>query len=254
MQFFKRILKFKDAEAAPSERRSGQRFAPNVKFPLKTVLNVAGRDDTGAVLQNSRGGGWDWGGRLVNFSDTGARVQLPSSVVAARGDPCLLKLSLGGYALKLPSRIANVREQDGSILFGLTLDSADEGTRRAYRQLLELVALGANLKPVKSSSKPDQSGRLVEHYEGDTSGARLSVWRDQDSRAVTAFSFRLKDCSVRGTAGSGLEYLIGPGPDQACPAPPSQTAEIHRLFQWVVPNLAPAVPADVRKFLQAYAA
>lgn len=93
MQFFKRILKFNDAEAVPSERRRRRRFAPGAKFPLKAVLNVAGRDDTGAVLQNSRGGGWDWGGRLVNFSCSGARVQLPPSVVAVRGDPCLLKLS-----------------------------------------------------------------------------------------------------------------------------------------------------------------
>ena len=153
----------------------------------------------------------------------------------------------------MPSRIANVREQDESILFGLTLDEADEATHWAYRQLLELVALGATLKPVNPPPKPDQSGRLEERYEGDTS-ARLSVWRDQGSRAVTAFEFMLKDCGVRGTAGSGLEYLTESEPEQARQAPPSQTPEIHRLFQWVVPNLTPAVPADVRKFLQAYAA
>jgi hypothetical protein len=29
--------------------------------------------------------------------------------------------------------------------------------------------------------------------------------------------------------------------------------EIQRLFQWVVPNLASAVPNDVRAFLQGYA-
>jgi len=253
MQFFKRILNFKEAGAASAERRSGQRFAPSAKFPLKAVLNVAGRDDTGAVLQNSRGGGWDWGGRLVNFSDCGARMQLPPSVVAARGDPCRLKLSLEGYDLSLPSRVANVREQNDSILFGLTLDIPDEGTRRAYRQLLELVALGATLKPVPASAKADASGRLVEQYAGDTR-ARLRVWRDQACRVVTAFEFMLKDCGVRGSAGSGLEYLTGSKPEEARRAPPSQTAEIHRLFHWVVPNLAPAVPADVRKFLQAYAA
>lgn len=253
MQFFKRLLNFKDTESAPSERRSGQRFAPSAKFPLRAVLNVAGRDDTGAMLQNSRGGGWDWGGRLVNFSDLGARMQLPPSVVAARGDPCLLKLNLEGYDLHLPSRIANVRENGDSILFGLTMEIPDEGTRLAYRQLVELVALGATLKPLKATAKPDPAGRLVEQYEGDTR-ARLSVWRDQACRVVNAFEFMLKDCGVRGTAGSGLEYLTGSEAQSVRRASPSQTAEIHRLFHWVVPNLAPAVPADVRKFLQAYAA
>jgi len=253
MQFFKRILNFKDAEATPPERRGGKRFAPSAKFPLKAVLNVAGRDETGAVLKNSRGGGWDWSGRLVNFSESGARIQLPPAVVAARGDPCLLKLSLEGFDLKLPGRIANAREQNDSILFGLTMEIADEGTRRSYRQLIELVALGATLKPLTPAPKPDKSGRLMELYEGDTH-ARLSVWRDQVARTVNAFEFMLKDCVVRGTAGSGLEYLTGSKPQEARRAPPSQTAEIHRLFHWVVPNLAPAVPADVRKFLQAYAA
>jgi hypothetical protein len=38
--------------------------------------------------------------------------------------------------------------------------------------------------------------------------------------------------------------------DETQAAPPSQVAEIHRLFQWVVPNVAAAVPADVREFLQ----
>ena len=253
MQFFKRILNFKDTEAPPPERRGGKRFAPSAKFPLKAVLNVAGRDETGAVLKNSRGGGWDWSGRLVNFSESGARIQLPPAVVAARGDPCLLKLSLEGFDLKLPGRIANAREQNDSILFGLTMEIADEGTRRSYRQLIELVALGATLKPLTPEPKPDKSGRLMELYEGDTH-ARLSVWRDQVARTVNAFEFMLKDCVVRGTAGSGLEYLTGSKPQEARRAPPSQTAEIHRLFHWVVPNLAPAVPGDVRKFLQAYAA
>ena len=253
MQFFKRILNLTGTEASPTERRGGKRFAPSVKFPLKAVLNVAGRDENGAILKNSRGGGWDWSGRLVNFSESGARMQLPPSVLAARGDPCLLKLSLEGFDLNLPGRIANTREQSDSILFGLTMEIPDEGTRRSYRQLIELVALGATLKPVTPAPKPDQTGRLVERYEGDAH-ARLIVWRDQAGRTVKAFEFMLKDCGVRGTTGSGLEYLTGSKPEEARRAPPSQTAEIHRLFHWVVPNLAPAVPADVRKFLQAYAA
>jgi len=253
MQFFKRILNFKDAGTTPKERRGRLRYAPNAKFPLKAVLNLAGRDDTGAILQNSRGGGWDWSGRLVNFSDHGARMQLPSSVSAVRGDPCRLRLNLEGYQLDLPGCISNIHEQRDSILYGLTLEKADERTQLAYRQLVELVALGATLKPVKAAPKTDRPGQVVEQYAGDAR-SRLSVWREPAGRKVTAFEFLLKDCGVRGTAGRQLEYLTGSDAAEARPASAAQTAEIHRLFHWVVPNIAPVVPTDVREFLQQYAA
>ncbi len=253
MQFFQRILNFKTAEATPAERRGKQRFAPNAKFPLKAVLNLAGRDDTGAILQNSRGGGWDWSGRLVNFSDHGARMQLPASVSAVKGDACHLKLSLEGYDLDIPSRISNIREQRDSVMYGLTLNITDEKTQLAYRQLIELVALGSTLKPLTKGPIPDDSGYLVEQFAGDTR-SRLSVWREYAGRSLTAFEFLLKDCRVRGAAGRGLEYLTGSEPAEARRAPSAQTAEIHRLFHWVVPNIAPAVPTDVREFLQSYAA
>jgi hypothetical protein len=29
--------------------------------------------------------------------------------------------------------------------------------------------------------------------------------------------------------------------------------EIHQMFRWILPNLAPAVPANVRAFLQQFA-
>jgi len=45
------------------------------------------------------------------------------------------------------------------------------------------------------------------------------------------------------------EYLT-----DARAATPAKAVEIKRLFNWVLPNLAPTVPDDVRDFLRHYAA
>lgn len=70
---------------------------------------------------------------------------------------------------------------------------------------------------------------------------------------VSAFEFILKDNLVRAAVGQGLEYFSGDGTGSR-PAIAAQCAEIHRLFQWTVPNLPPAIPADIRAFLQHYLA
>lgn len=255
MQFFKRILKQPDlavTEVAREERRSDRRHAINPDFPLQSVLSFIGRDETGAQLSSQRGG-WNWKGRLVDFSELGARMRLAPSVLAASGDFCDLKLRLEGFALVVPCRITNMRVQQEGVFFGLKHEITDESTHRAYRQLLEIVALGAALKPEFKKPRPDDSGYLLERYASDLP-SRLSVWRHQTGQAVTAFEFLLKDCLVRAAEGHRMEYLAGADAAASRPASPTKATEIHRLFHWVVSNIAPTVPADVRKFLQGYAA
>lgn len=254
MQFFKRILKQPDnevKEVAREERRRDQRYAINPTFPLTAVLSFIGRDETGTLLSSKREG-WDWKGRLVNFSELGARMQLAPSVHAASGDTCDLKLSLEGFALVVPCHIASVSQQADGVFFGLKHAITVEATQKAYRQLLEIVALGATLKPQFKKSKPDDSGYLVEQYASDQP-SRLGIWRHQANKAVAAFEFLLKDCLVRAAAGRPMEYLVGSEAAVARRASAIKSTEIHRLFRWVVPNLAAAVPADVREFLQSYA-
>ena len=246
MQFFKRILKAPEPEVkgiAREERRSAQRLAINPKFPLKTALSFTDGDDT----RQRR----DWKGRLINCSAVGARIQLGPAALAVRGDYCDLKLSLEGFKLVVPCHITNIRVERDGIHFGLKHDIDDAATQNAYRQFLEIVALGATLKPKFKLSKPDESGYLVEQYAGD-SQSRLRVWRDRADRKVAAFEFLLKDCLVRGAREQAVEHLDGTATG-AQPAAPNKAAEIQRLYQWVVPNLAPAVPADVREFLQYFA-
>jgi hypothetical protein len=253
MLFFKRILDVKKNETAPSERRNNERYAVLPDFPVKTVVNIAGRDDFGHPITTRSGEGTDWTGRLVNVSSSGARVQLPRTIVALRGDPCVLKIDVQGFELAVPGHVAHVAERRDSIVYGLALNLEASAAQLAYRQLVELVALGATLKQVRAP-QPDASGYVVEQYAGEPA-SRLTIWRHLVGREVAAFDFQLKDCAVRGSSGrNGVECFAATDTARSTPVKGAREDEIQRLYQWVVLNLAPAVPADVREFLQQHAA
>ncbi len=253
MHFFKRILQEPEPEVkevAREERRSKQRFALNPRFPLKAVLNLTGRDDSGAPMTHSRHG-WNWKGRLIDCSELGARMQFSAAFRAANGDAGGLHLELEGFELFLPCHISNIKEPGDGIVFGLKYDITVPAIAAAYRQLLEIIAMGATLKPHSRKTKPDESGFLVEQYASDWQ-SRLTVWRDKSDKEMAAFEFLLKDCLVRAAREQELQYLDGTDAG-AQPAAPNKAAEIHRLFRWIATNLPSTVPADVREFLQYFA-
>lgn len=248
MLFFKRILDTKKAEA-PSDRRGGSRYAVQPGFPVKAILNISGRDDAGRPLKTE---GIDWTGRLIDLSYTGARIQVPRTVMAERGDDCRLKLDVQGYVLVVPASIAHVASRQDSLLFGLALSLEASQTGAAFRQLVELVALGSTLKQAKAL-QPDPSGYMVESYAGEPA-SRLVIWRHMVGREVAAFEFQLKDCAVRALADRPeLEFFAG-ADSTTRRATGTKAEEIKRLYQWVVLNLAPGLPPDVRDFLQTRAA
>lgn len=250
MLFFKRILDVKKA-VTKSERRGGGRYAVLPDFPIKTILNMAGRDEQGHVIKAWDGQGWDWTGQLVNLSASGARIKMPRTLEVLQGDPCTLKIDVQGFELAVPGRIAHRDKRRDAMLLGVALEIETSPARLAYRQLVELIALGATLKQEKPL-KPDGSGYLSEEYAGEPA-SRLVVWRHLVGREIAAFEFQLKDCTVRGLTGrTDLECFTGSG-TTARPATGAKGEEILRLYQWVVLNLAPAVPADVRAFLLQHA-
>ncbi len=251
MLFFKRILNLAESDDGASERRRAPRYALGADFPLQTVLNLTGRDEFGQPLKSSHGQGWNWGGRLLDISGSGARMQLPSSVLAARGDTCHLKLNLGRYQLMVPGKITHMRELKDSVALGLILNSQEPEIRQAYAQLVELVALGASLEAAKPLPA-DRTGYATERYDSEKD-SHLTVWRQPAKRQIVAFAFQLKEWLVRGTAANeDLEYLLATPNSKAKPVALAQNAEIDRLFRWVVPNLATTIPGDVRTFLQKY--
>ncbi len=240
MQFFKRILQSSAEQVAPEKRRSGQRLAVNPEFPLRTGLGL------GATRNN-----WNWKGRLVDCSEQGVRLLFGTAVQAATGESCDLKLDLEEFVLELPCHVSNLRRQSDGFNLGLKHDIADAESRGAYRQFLEIVALGAALRPHLRKHQPEGSNYLVEQYVGERRSC-LNVWRHPSGGAVAAAEFLLKDCLIRMVAGHHPEYFTDTEAVEAHRANPAHALEIHRLFRWVVPNLSASVPDDLRKFLQKY--
>jgi hypothetical protein len=251
MQLFNSILQDPATGEPRPERRRTQRFVINPAFPLKAVLSYVGRDDTGAPMSNSRHG-WHWKGRLIDCSEEGARLQLGPGLKAVVGEACDLKLSVQDFGLTVPCHVVNIVEDEAGMIFGLTHAFTDEADAAAYRQLVEVLALGSTLKARAKKSTVDQSGYLAEQFANDRP-ARLTVWREQSSRGVVAFEFLLQENVVQAAAGQPMEYLTGTEATGALPATAAKAMEIHRLYCWVLPNLPAEVPADVREFLQTYA-
>jgi hypothetical protein len=249
MQFFKRILKLDAASAKQREQRGANRYSIGPNFPLRAVLNLQGRCDDGRILKSKDGKGWDWSGRLVNVSTTGVSLQLPPAIHAARGDQCHLKLTIDGHELEIPSRIVHRREQRDSAVFGVSLSFTDTDVPSAYHQLLELIALGATLQPVKAAEETAVAGEFVsELCRGDT-GGQLTIWRKTEDKTIHAFEFHLTDCCIQGGP-KWIEFLSRKQADAYKAAGATEAEEIRRLFRWVAPNIAKAVPSDVRSFLQ----
>jgi hypothetical protein len=244
MLFFKRILKEPEAgrKVPRKDRRGARRLPVGAEFPLHAVLGFERRG--GTIAPMSAPGGMAWKGRLLDVSDVGARILLPPVALASRGDNCELRLGLGGFALTVPCEVTNLRVEGDGVHFGLRHDLTQDDVRDGYRQLLDVVAFGATIRPDKKAVG-DGSGYLVEHYGGD--GSRLSVWREPATHKVTAFEFQLEDCLVRAAKGRPPEHLVG-----GRTATPAKAVEIQRLFAWVLPNLASAVPDDVQAFLRQY--
>ncbi len=252
MLFFKRILKAAIKPSASQEKRRSNRYAINPAFPLRSILSLTGRDNFGNALKASDNKGWDWKGQLINFSSTGARMELPPAALAAKGDDCNLKLILDRFQLIIPCRVAHVKEHRDYAVFGLELNLTQSETRLAYRQLVELVALGSSLKLVKND-RTDESHYLVEQY-GGKEGARLTIWRDPDQQRCAAFELKVKEYYIRGTAKNKKLQFFTTGESKVMrPLVASNSIEMTRLFQWIIPNLTDAVPADVQDFLKLHA-
>jgi hypothetical protein len=240
MQFFKRILPSSEKAVAPEHRQGGQRLVVAEGFPLRLGLG----DD---------GERWNWKCRLLNCSEPGMRILTGAAVTLVTGAPARIRLDLEGFELVVPCRVSNQRRQGDRLFLGLAHAITDGETLGAYRQFLEIVALGGTLRQHLRRSQPEGSEYLVEQYASARRSC-LNVWRYPATGMVAAAEFLLKDCLVRSVTGRPLEYFSGPEAKEILRATPAQSLEIHRLFHWVVHNLSLSVPEDVRKYLQKQAA
>ncbi|MDI1336540.1 MAG: hypothetical protein PSU94_10210 [Lacunisphaera sp.] len=246
MHFFKRILLSTEKPVAPEKRQGGQRLVVAAEFPLRVGLGF----DAAAVVDRDR---WNWKCRMLNCSEPGVRLEVGAAVAAVTGAPCNLKLDLEGFELEVPCLVSNLRRQGERMFLGLKQVITDAATLAAYRQFLEIVALGNTLRLHLRRSQPAAAEYQVEQYVSARRSC-LNLWRSPATGIVTGAEFSLKDCLVRVMPGHPLEYYAGTDAATAPRATPEQALEIHRLFKWVVPNLSLSVPEDVRKFLAKHSA
>jgi hypothetical protein len=254
---FKRILNFSKEAKAPDDKRALQRYAVGNPFPFKAVVNLVGHDGEGKPIPDDTKG-QDWAGRLTNLSASGASIQVHSAAIAARGEHCKFKLTLDSYVLEIPGSIAHYRSYPQYTLCGLSYNFPDEETRNAYLQILEPVSIGASLTPVDAKKvKQDTEGLNKEQFKG-TSDSLLSIWRQSAGNGIYSFDFRMNDYGVRWSEGMTEVEPYGmakPGASGKKTASPfvhlteTQLEEVRWLFCLAVPNLAKAVPQDVRKFM-----
>lgn len=250
MLLFKRILNFKRTKVDDSEQRGAERHAVGANVQFSVTLQLARHDEQGRPDPRGRQGP-DLPAKVVNLATLGASVQLPPSAKANHGETCLFKLRLEDYHLEVPGTVAYFRHFPSHATCGVAFAFDLFEIRKAYLQLLEPVAIGASLAPVKAGEiKPDATGLEREVYRGKDR-AQLSVWRAGADGEIQRFDFRMNDYGVRWSHGQAeLETYSVTARDSGALSR-AEHEEVSWLFCLAVPNLAKAVQADVRKFLAA---
>jgi hypothetical protein len=259
---FKRILSFKGVGSL-TDKRGATRYPVGVKYPLKAKVTLIGRDGEGHVLKTDDNRAMDWGGQLVNVSTTGVNMRLHPAAMGNRGENCRLKLELDHRLYEIEGTIAHFLASAQYATIGIALVFPDTYTQKAFRQLVEPVAIGSMLQPVEVK-KADQNapGLVKEQYAGDDESV-LTIWRAESGTSIQHFELLTHDYYIRGSAQTpGLQagYQDGTkvGSKVSRPAMPvaltaAQQAEVKQLFQLIVPNFPKTVPADVRGFTERFA-
>ena len=259
MLIFKRILNFKSALGI-GDKRDDTRHPVGAKFPLKARLTLAGRDNDGLVIKGADNHPTDWSGQLIDMSTSGVSLRLHPAALGERGEQCRLRLECAQHVLEVDAQISHYRPGKHYATCGLALKFPDSHAEKAYRQLVEPVAIGSGLEPKKV--KQDVPDLKKEQY-ADGKKNVLNVWREQSGKIVEQFELLTHDYFIRGSAQApdlqvGYQDGVKVGAKVSSLAQPisltsSQVAEVRQLFQLIVPNLPKTVPPEVHAFLERFA-
>lgn len=249
MLLFKKILNLK-LGGGLGNKRGATRYPAGAKIPLKAKVTLVGRDGEGHILEANDVRAMDWGGQIVNMSTSGVSMRLHPAAMGERGENCRLKLELDHRIFELEGTIAHFWSGPQHATIGIAAIFPDAHSEKAFRQLVEPVAIGAGLNPV-ANVKQDVAGLQKEQYAGEDE-AVLSIWRDATGKVLQHFELVTHGYYIRGSAQSpGLQ--IGSATEGKSKLTPTQTSEVRQLFRLIVPNIAKGVPVDVRAFLERYA-
>lgn len=246
---FKKILNFK-GPGGFGDKRGANRYPVGPKFPAKAKVTLVGRDGKGNILNVDDSRAIDWGGQLVNMSSGGVSLRLHPAAMGERGENCRLKLELDHRLFEIDGTIAHVRATAQHVTLGVALVFPDSHTQKAFRQLVEPVAVGSGLEAAENV-KQDVEGLRKEQYVSDAETV-LSIWRNAGDDVIAHFELLTHGYYIRGSAQSPA-LQIGAIAGTKAGLTPTQTGEVRELFKLIVPNVPRGVPADVRTFLECFA-
>ncbi len=233
-----------------AENRLNTRHTPGAAFPLHAYLSL---------------GRYDWKpAKVLNLSGNGIGLLTARETKAATGQDVRVKVVLGRHEIELDGRLAHVRPQPKGLYCGIGLRFGDFTRQKAYLQLLQPVAIGQSLEAVPPERVVQNEPQLIKQvYRGEGESV-LTVWLAKTpGTPLHSFEFQMHDYFCRAGAESGTmeAYLRGTTDSHkgrlsnpVFDVKGGLRKEIRQLFHWILPNLSPEVPDDVRAFLQRFAA
>ena len=249
--FFQRIFNFEKAKVAQmAENRLNTRYAPGAAFPLQAYLNLAR---------------YDWKPTKVqNISGNGIGLLAARETKAATGQDAKVKLVLGEHQLELEGRLAHVVPRDNGVFCGIGFKFGDFMLQKAYLQLLQPIAIGQSLQAVAEERVVQNEPQFIKQVFRGEGDSVLTVWLAKTpGTPLHSFEFQMHDYFCHADVKSGvLEAYLREATDShkgklsnpVFDMTGGLRDEIRQLFRWILPNLSPAVPDDVRAFLLRFAA
>ena len=231
------------------EHRLNQRYTPGAAFPLQAYLSLAK---------------YDWRpAKVENLSGNGAGLLIAPGPNPVADQPARVQLVLGALKLEIDARLVHHQGRIKGIYCGVAYNFSDFPVQKAYLQLLQPIALGQSLKAVPTERITQNEPHLIKQVFRGESDSVLTVWLEKTmGTPLHRFEFQMQDYFCRAEAKTGvLEAYTREAADSfkgKLSNPVFDTSgglqdEIRQLFRWIVPNLSPAVPDDLRAVLQGFA-
>jgi hypothetical protein len=248
---FRRIFNFEKAKVAQlTENRRNTRYTPGAGYPLQAWLHLS-RDEWQA-------------GEVQDLAGRGLGLLLGGATPANIGQDLKVKLVLGGQELVLGCSVIHIEPRPAGVFCGLDLRFGTFEEQKAYLQILQPVALGQSLQAVAAERVVQNEPQFIKQVFRGEGDCVLTVWLAKTAGSpLHSFEFQLDNyfCHADGQSGVLEAYLreksdshkgklSQPVFDQSG----GLRDEIRQLFRLVLPNLSPAVPAEVRAFLQRFTA
>ncbi|HYC72730.1 MAG TPA: PilZ domain-containing protein [Opitutaceae bacterium] len=247
MLLFRRIFDFQKQDVQQFvDQRLNRRYTPGRLFPLRAAL-VNGARETPA--------------KIHDLSASGIALVTDRAAAPAPGKDATVRLTLPPHVLELHGHAAHFRPLgDDEMLCGLSLVFEDFTRLKSYLQLLQPVAIGGTLQAVDPARVQQNEPRFIKQVFRGESDSVLSIWLAKTpGTPLHSFEFRMRDYFVRADAAVGvLEVFLreqneathkGKMTTPVFDTTGAASEEIRQLFRWVVPNLPPEVPEDVRVFM-----